>query len=64
MLSIITSIVGLVLLVAGMTACIYGQLRFMVATYRCSVWWFFGCLLVPFVDLAFLLFNFKIARKP
>ena len=64
MLNVISSIVGAILLVAGIAAWFYWQVRFMVVTYRCSVWWFFGCLFVPIIDLAFLLFNFKIARKP
>lgn len=64
MLNVIYSIIGGMLLIAGIILCIYWQVRFLVATYRCGLWWFFGCLFVPFVDWAFLLFNFKIARKP
>jgi hypothetical protein len=63
MLHVISAVLGYVMLFAGIFICIYWQMRFLVVTYRCSPWWFFGCLFVPFVDLAFVVFNFKIARK-
>jgi len=64
MLTVINSIVGCILLFTGLIAWIYWQIRFLVVAYRCVPWWFFGCLFLPMVDLAFLVFNFKVARKP
>ena len=64
MIDTIKPIIGFLFLIAGTVVCIYWQVRLLVVAYRCSLWWLFGCLFVPFADLVFLLFNFKIARKP
>ena len=56
--------VGYILLVLGLIACLYGQIRFLVVAYNRSLWWFFGCLFVPFVDWVFLFLNFKATVKP
>jgi len=56
--------VGYILLVLGFVVGLYWQVRFLVVTYNRSLWWFFGCLFVPFVDWIFLLLYFKDARKP
>jgi hypothetical protein len=64
MFDAIISIIGLMLLVVGIVVCFYWQVRFLVVAYNCSLWWFFGCLFVPFVDWAFVLLHFKICRKP
>lgn len=55
---------GYILLTLGVTAGLYWQLRFLVLVYNQSLWWFFGCLFVPFLDWIFLFFNFKTAIKP
>ncbi len=60
----IIKIIGFFLLFTGSIVCIYWQIRLLVAAFKCSLWWFFGCLFVPFADLAFVLFNFEVARKP
>jgi len=64
MFDAITSIIGFLLLVAGIPLCLYWQIRFLVVAYNYSRWWFFGCLFVPLVDWAFLLLHFKICRRP
>ena len=64
MFDIISSIIGFILLVAGVIFCVYWQVRFLVVAYKYNLWWFFGCLFVPFVDWAILILHFKIARKP
>ena len=56
--------VGYMLLVLGFVVGLYWQVRFLVVAYNRSLWWFFGCLFVPFVDWIFLFLNFKDARKP
>ena len=56
--------IGYILVIAGLISCLYWQLRFLVVAYNCSLWWFFGCLFVPVVDLLFLVFHFKVAKKP
>jgi hypothetical protein len=58
------AILGYMLLVLGLIACLYWQLRFLVVAYNRSLWWFFGCLFVPLVDWIFLCLNFKAAAKP
>jgi hypothetical protein len=55
---------GYILLAVGFIGCLYWQVRFLVLTYNQSLWWFFGCLFVPFVDWFFLFLNFKVAVKP
>jgi hypothetical protein len=55
---------GCILLTLGAIACLYWQVRFLALAYKQSLWWFFGCLFVPFVDWVFLFFNFKTAIKP
>jgi len=56
--------IGYTLLVLGIIFGLYWQIRFLVVAYSRSIWWFFGCLFVPFVDWVFLFLHFKVARKP
>jgi hypothetical protein len=58
------AIIGYILLVVGLIASFYWQLRFLVVAYNQSLWWFFGCLFVPLVDLVFLCLHFKATAKP
>ncbi len=58
------SVIGCILLAVGLIGCVYWQVRFLVLAYNQSLWWFFGCLFVPFVDWVFLFLNFKTAAKP
>ena len=57
-------VLGYILLAVGFIGCLYWQVRFLVLAYNQSLWWFFGCLFVPFVDWIFLFVNFKAAVKP
>jgi len=52
------------LFVVGLVVALYWELRFMVVIYKFSLWWFLGCLFVPFADWAFVLLHFRICRKP
>ena len=58
------SVLGYALFVVGLAACLYWQVKFLVVAYKQSLWWFFGCLFVPLVDLIFFVLNFKAAAKP
>ncbi len=55
---------GCALLFFGVIACLYGQVRFLVVAWNRNLWWFFGCLFVPLVDLIFLFRNFKATIRP
>jgi hypothetical protein len=57
-------VIGYILLTVGFIVCLYWQVRFLVLAYNQSLWWFFGCLFVPFVDWIFLFLNFQAAVKP
>jgi len=51
-------------LAAGPLGVFKQTLGFLVVAYNRSLWWFFGCLFVPFVDWFFLFLNFKATVKP
>jgi hypothetical protein len=55
---------GYIILAIGLVVGIYGQVRFLVVAYNRSLWWFFGCLFVPFVAWVFLFLNLKATIKP
>jgi hypothetical protein len=55
---------GYAILVIGGIVCLYGQVRFLVVAYNRNLWWFFGCLFVPFVDWIFLFLNLKATIRP
>ena len=56
--------IGYILLIVGFIFCLYWQIRFLVVAYNQSLWWFFGCLFVPFIAWIFLFLNFKVTRRP
>ena len=64
MITTALSIIGYTLLVAGLIVCFYWQMRFMVVTYNYGIGWFLACLFIPFAELAFVVLNFRLARKP
>lgn len=51
------------LFVAGCILGFVGDLRFMVATYRIGLGWFFTCLFLPFAGWIFLLMYFREAWR-
>ena len=57
-------IVGHILLALGLAVVLAGEVMFLAVAFRRSLWWFLGCLFVPLVDIAFLLFNFKATARP
>jgi hypothetical protein len=56
--------IGYIFLALGCAVALFWQVRFLVVAYKCSAWWLFACLFVPFVDWIFLFLNFKNTRKP
>jgi hypothetical protein len=51
--------IGSVIYGFGLLVWIAGEVMFLTVAYRRSFAWFFGCLFIPFVDLAFFLLNVK-----
>jgi hypothetical protein len=62
--SIAMTLCGYAILFLGVIVCLYGQVRFLVVAYKRSLWWFFGCLFVPFVDWVFIFLNFNATIGP
>jgi len=52
------------LLILGVIAFLYGQIRFLVVAYNRNLWWFFGCLFVPPVAWLFFFLNLKATIRP
>jgi len=57
-------VIGDILLALGLVLALMGYVKFLAVAFRRSLWWFFGCLFIPFVDIAFLLLNWKATAKP
>jgi hypothetical protein len=57
-------VLGHILLVVGLTTALAGYAMFLAVVFNRSLWWFFGCLFIPFVDVVFLVLNFKFTAKP
>ena len=57
-------VLGYILLAVGVIIEIAGTVMFLVVAYKRSLWWFFGCLLVPLVSLVFFCLNFKATIRP
>ncbi|MBI3853062.1 MAG: hypothetical protein HY298_22660 [Verrucomicrobia bacterium] len=55
---------GYILLFLGLLAALVGDVMFLTVAYKRSLWWFFGCLFLPPVDIVFLLLNLKTTFKP
>jgi len=43
---------------------IAGNVMFLAIVFRHSLAWFLGCLFIPFIDLIYLVLNFKKTWKP
>ena len=52
------------LIVLGLLLFAFGSLWFLVAAFRVSLWWGLACLLLPVVQLFFLIVHWPHARKP
>jgi hypothetical protein len=58
------TILGCILLALGCLTSLIGEVMFLAVAYKRSLWWFFGCLFIPIVDLVFLFLNLKTTAKP
>ena len=57
-------IIGYALVMLGFLVATIGETMFTVATYRRGLFWFFGCLFIPFFSFFFLILNLKSTIKP
>jgi hypothetical protein len=58
------TILGYLLLSLGCLTSMVGEVMFLAIAYRRSLWWFFGCLFIPVVDLIFFFLNLRATAKP
>lgn len=58
------TVIGHILVVLGLTAALAGEVMFLAVAFKRSLWWFFGCLFVPLVDIVFLALNSKLTARP
>jgi len=58
------TILGYILFSLGCLASIIGEVIFLVVAYKRSLWWFFGCLFIPIVELIFFFLNLRATAKP
>ncbi len=56
-------VIGHILLALGLVVALIGYVKFLSVAYRRSLWWFFGCLFIPFVDIAFFAFELEGYRQ-
>jgi hypothetical protein len=56
--------ISVALFFVGLILFIIGGFWFLIAAFRESIWWGLGCLLVPIVQLFFLIVHWPEARKP
>jgi len=59
-----TTILGYILLVIGRLISLIGEVKFLAVAYKRSLWWFFGCLFIPLVELLFFFLNLRATVKP
>ena len=55
---------GYMILALGMIAWTVGNVMFLAIVFRYSIGWFFGCLMIPFVDLTYFLLYPRQTWKP
>lgn len=53
-----------IFLIIGLGIFIIGGIGFLIAAFKTSMWWGFGCLLVSPVQLFYLFFYWSDAKKP
>lgn len=55
---------GHLLLVVGILVCLVGEVMLLTVAYKRGLGWFFGCLFIPPVWIALLMFHFGAAIRP
>lgn len=58
------TMLGLILLIVGALIALVGWIGFMCSAWEVGILWFLGCLLVPFVNIVFLILNWHDSKKP
>ena len=58
------TILGCIILALGCLTSLIGEVMFLAVAYKRSLWWFFGCLFIPIVDLIFFFLNLRATAKP
>jgi hypothetical protein len=54
----------LAMFIVGMLLVLYGGIVFLITAFRESVWWGLGCLLLPLVNVIFLIMHWQETKKP
>lgn len=57
-------VLGIALLLIGFLMSLIGQIWYLVASFKTSVWWGLGVFFVPFVSLVFLFMHWDVAKRP
>lgn len=55
---------GALLIFGGLAIFIFGGIWFLVEAFRVSIWWGLACLLIPIVQLFFLIVHWRTAKRP
>ncbi len=55
---------GVGLIVVGAIIFLVGSLQFLIAAFKASIWWALGVLLLPLLQLVFLVVQFREAWPP
>ena len=57
-------ILAMLLVVVGITVTLIGGVWFLVESFRESIWWGLGCLLINPIQFIFLFVHWDAAKKP
>ena len=57
-------ILGISLVLLGGVLAFIGNIWFLVAAFRVSIWWGLACLFLPFVSFFFLIVHWNVAKRP
>jgi len=55
---------GILIILLGIIFIVLGEILFLVAAFRESLWWGLACLFLPFVTFFFLIVHWSKARRP
>lgn len=53
-----------VLILMGSPILIIGEIWFLIACFKKSIWWGLGCIFLPFIEIIFLFVHWNVAAKP
>lgn len=58
------AVLAVALLLVGFLLSFIGQIWYLVACFKTSIWWGLGALFIPFVELIFLFMHWEDAKRP